>query len=230
LADGADAIKERLSTPETRARVAKEMKEHLAELGQDDYSYAVVANYRPEPAYEGKSIREITTMRGAGTTLDNQIETILTMTLEGGAQMVYHSMGPEDVERIMRYANTAVASDGGVREFGVGMPHPRSYACNARVLAEYVRKRQVITLEDAIRRMTSLPARTFGFKDRGVIREGAAADILVFDPAKIEDKATFQQPHQYSAGFDYVFVNGTAVVDDGKLADVRPGKILRRTP
>lgn len=228
LADGHDAIKERLGTPETRARVAKEMKDRLAELGQADYSYAVVANYKPDSTYEGKSIREITTMRGQPDTIDAQIETILAMILEGGAQMVYHSMGPEDVERILRYPNTAVASDGGVREAGVGMPHPRSYACNSRVLAEYVRKRHVITLEDAVRRMTSLPARTFGFKDRGVIREGAAADILVFDPAKIEDKATFQQPHQLSEGFDYVLVNGAVVVDNGKLVDVRPGKILRR--
>ena len=76
--------------------------------------------------------------------------------------------------------------------------------------------------------MTSLPARTFGFKERGLIREGAAADILVFDPAKIEDKATFQQPHQFSEGFDYVLVNGTMVVDNGKLVVVRPGRILRR--
>lgn len=228
LADGRDAIKERLSTPETRARVAQGMKDRLVELGQDDYTYAVVANYKPDASYEGKSIREIAKMSGRPETVDGQIETILAMILEGGAQMVYHSMGPDDVERIMKYANTAVASDGGVREFGVGMPHPRSYACNARVLAEYVRKRHVITLEDAVRRMTSLPARTFGFKERGLIREGAAADILVFDPAKIEDKATFQQPHQFSEGFDYVLVNGTMVVDNGKLVDVRPGRILRR--
>jgi N-acyl-D-amino-acid deacylase len=230
LADGRDAVKERLNSPDTRARIVKDMKSQLAELGHEDYTYAVVANYRPDAAYEGKSIAEITASKSGAKTLDAQIDTILDMIAQGGAQMVYHSMGPDDVERILKYPNTAVASDGGVREFGVGMPHPRSYACNARVLAEYVRKRKVITLEDAVRRMTSLPARTFGFRDRGVIREGAAADILIFDPAKIEDKATFQQPHQYSEGFDYVLVNGTVVVDNGKLVDVRPGKILRRTP
>jgi N-acyl-D-amino-acid deacylase len=95
------------------------------------------------------------------------------------------------------------------------------------VLAEFVRRRNVITLEDAIRRMTSLPARTFGFRDRGLVREGLAADLLIFDPAKIEDKATFQKPHQYTEGFDFVLVNGTPIVEDGKLNDTRPGKILR---
>src|SRR5213079_49202 len=96
-----------------------------------------------------------------------------------------------DVERIMRYPNTAVASDGGVRAFGSGVPHPRSYGTNARVLGEYVRARGTLTLEDAVRRMTSLPARTFHLRDRGVLREGMAADIVILDPARVRDKATF---------------------------------------
>jgi N-acyl-D-amino-acid deacylase len=110
------------------------------------------------------------------------------------------------------------------------MPHPRSYGTNARVLAEYVRKRGVLTLEDAIRRMTSLPARTFRFRDRGLIREGFAADLLVFDPARVQDKATYTQPHQYSEGFDYVLVNGVVMVDNGALAEARGGRILRHRP
>jgi N-acyl-D-amino-acid deacylase len=136
-------------------------------------------------------------------------------------------MGDADVERIMRYPNTAVASDGGVREFGSGVPHPRSYGTNARVLSEYVRQRGVITLEDAIRRMTSLPARTFHLQDRGAIREGAAADLVLFNPARVQDKATYQQPHQYSEGFDYVIVNGKIAVADGRITDERGGLPLR---
>jgi N-acyl-D-amino-acid deacylase len=136
-------------------------------------------------------------------------------------------MGEEDVDRIMRYPNTAIASDGGIREFGVGMPHPRAYGTNARVLAEYVRVRKVLTLEDAIRRMTSLPARTFDFQDRGMIREGFAADLVVFDPARVQDKSTYQSPHQYTEGFDFVFVNGELVVENGKVTGKRPGRILR---
>lgn len=228
LADGQAKIKERLTDPATREKIASEMQMHLKDLGHPDYSYAMVASFKPEPAYEGKTISEINVMKGRPKTVRAEIDTIFDLMLAGGrVQMVYHSMGTEDVERIMKYPNTAVASDGGVREFGVGVPHPRSYGNNARVLAEYVREKPVLTLEDAIRRMTSLPARTFRFQDRGVVREGAAADLLVFDPARVQDKATFQQPHQYSEGFDFVIVNGKVEVEDGKLTDVRGGQILR---
>ena len=227
LADGPAKVTERLRDAGTRAKIASEMKEMVLKLGHKDYSYAAVAAYRLEKAYEGKTITEINVMRGRGKTLDNEIQTILDMMEKGGAQMVYHSMGGDDVERIMRYPNTAVASDGGIRVFGQGMPHPRSYGTNARTLAEWVRERRVLTLEDAIRRMTSLPARTFGFKDRGVLRDGAAADVLIFNPDKVQDKATFANPHQYSEGFDYIVVNGKVVGEQGKLNDVRAGMILR---
>jgi N-acyl-D-amino-acid deacylase len=127
----------------------------------------------------------------------------------------------------MRYGNAAVGSDGGIREFGVGVPHPRSYGTNARVLAEFVRNRQVIPLEDAIRKMTSLPARKLRLRDRGLLREGFWADLVLFDPEKVQDKATFEKPHQFSEGFDLVLVNGVPIVEDGKLTSDRPGKILR---
>jgi N-acyl-D-amino-acid deacylase len=227
LADGQSKVRERLTDPETREKIAAEMQQHLKDLGHEDYSYAVVASFKPERSYEGKSISEINVMKGRPKTVRAEIDTIFDITLAGGAQMVYHSMGAVDVERIMRYPNTAVASDGGVREFGVGVPHPRSYGNNARVLAEYVRDQHVLTLEDAIRRMTSLPARTFRFADRGIVREGAAADLLVFDPARIQDKATFQKPHQYSEGFDFVIVNGKVAVEDGKLTETRGGQVIR---
>jgi N-acyl-D-amino-acid deacylase len=227
LADGQSKVRERLEDPATREKVATQMEAHLKDLGHEDYGYAMVARFKPEPAYEGKTIAEINGMKGRPKTVRAQIETIFDLTLAGGAQMVYHSMGTVDVERIMRYPNTGVASDGGVREFGVGMPHPRSYGTNARVLAEYVRNRHVLTLEDAVRRMTSLPARTFHFSDRGVIREGAAADLLIFDPARVQDKATFQTPHQYSEGFDYVIVNGKVAVENGKPTEAHGGRILR---
>ena len=228
LADGADKVKERLTNPGSRAEIAAEMQRQLTHLGHEDYNYAIVATFRPNTAYEGKTIREITVLRGQPPTVANQIDTILDMVVAGGAQMIYHSMGDVDVERILRYPHTAIASDGGIRIFGEGMPHPRAYGTNARVLAEFVRKRGVLTLEDAIRRMTSLPARTFGFQDRGVLRVGAAADILVFDPARVQDKSTYAQPHQYSEGFDFVLVNGTVMVDEGQLTEARPGKVLRR--
>lgn len=226
LEGGRKATLERLKDPATAAKIRADMIERLKDKGLSSYSYAIVASYPPNRDYEGKNITEITRLKGLEATLENEIATIFEL-MENPPQMIYHSMCEEDVERILRYPNTAIGSDGGIREFGVGMPHPRSYGTNARVLAEYVRKRRVITLEDAIRRMTSLPARTFGFRDRGLVREGMAADLVLFDPAKVQDKATYQKPHQYSEGFDLVLVNGVVVAENGSVTGVRPGKILR---
>ena len=146
---------------------------------------------------------------------------------QGELSMVFHSMGFEDVERVMVYPNTAIASDGWIIPFGKGVPHPRSYGTNARVLAEFVRHRHVLRLEDAVRRMTSLPARTFGFRDRGMVRQGFWADLVLFDPDHIEDASTFEKPHQYSKGFDLVLVNGTPVVENGQPTGARSGQVLR---
>jgi N-acyl-D-amino-acid deacylase len=227
LADGAAKVKERLADPSTRAKISKEMEARVRKLGQKDYSYAVVASCASDRSVEGKSISEINRLRGRKKKIKDEIETILDIEAQGGAQMVYHSMGEKDVDRIMRYANTGIASDGGVREFGVGVPHPRSYGTNARVLAQYVRERNVLTLEEAIRKMTSLPARTFGFRNRGQLREGYWADLVIFDPARVQDKATFVKPHQFTEGFDLVLVNGQPVVEEGKLTGARPGQIVR---
>jgi N-acyl-D-amino-acid deacylase len=227
LADGQDAIRKRLADASVRARIVDEMQTRLASIGQKDYSYATIAGFPEDRSYDGKTIPEVAAMKGKPKTLRGEIDTILEIVDKGGAQMVYHSMGDEDVERIMRYPNTAFGSDGGIREFGVGKPHPRSYGTNARVLARYVREKNVLTLEDAIRRMTSLPARTFSLKDRGLIRPEMAADLVLFDPARVEDKATFPDPHQYSEGFDMVIVNGKIAVENGKLTEVRAGKVVR---
>ena len=228
LADG--KIKERLADPETRRKIAGAMKQNLEEMGEPDYSFATVARFTPEPAYEGKTITEITAMKGRPRGVDGEIETIFEMMNAGGAAMNYRLMGEADIERIMRYPYTAVASDGGVTQMGSGNPHPRSYGTNARVLSEYVRARGVLTLPDAIRRMTSLPAQTFRLRDRGLVREGMAADLVIFDPARVEDKATFAKPHQYSQGFDFVLVNGKIAVDEGQMTNTRGGSVVRARP
>ena len=227
LADG--KIKERLAEPATRARIAGEMKQNLREMGEPDYAFATVARFAANPEYEGKSIPEITAMKQRAPGLESQIETIFDLMNAGGASMTYRLMDEKDIERIMRWPFTAIASDGGVTEPGAGNPHPRSYGTNARVLGEYVRTRGVLTLEDAIRRMTSLPARTFGLSDRGMVRAGMAADLVIFDPARVADRATYTKPHQYSEGFDYVLVNGKVAVDEGKVTPDRAGKPLRRS-
>jgi N-acyl-D-amino-acid deacylase len=148
------------------------------------------------------------------------------MVEKGGAGMVYHTMSEEDVQRIMKYPYSMVASDAGVIRFGSGVPHPRGYGSNARVLAEYVRNKKVLRMEEAIRKMTSFPAQRYGLVDRGLIRPGMWADIVVFDEKTVADKATFRKPHAYSEGFAYVLVNGEPVIDHGAHTGARPGKVL----
>jgi N-acyl-D-amino-acid deacylase len=151
------------------------------------------------------------------------------MMLAGGASMVYHFMSDADVERIMRHPQVGFASDASVIGFGEGVPHPRGYGNNARVLGTYVRGRHVISLEEAIRKMTSLPAGHFRFANRGTIRTGYAADLVVFSPAQVADTATFAAPHGYAAGIPYVVVNGEIVVRNGTPTDARPGQVLANT-
>ena len=196
------------------------------QLIKKDYSYAYVASYRVSPEFNGKNIAEITRQVRGKKKVDDQIEQILEMYDKGGASMVYRSMSEGDVQNIMRQRFTMIASDSGVREFGAGVPHPRGYGNNARVLGHYVRDLKVVTLEDAIRKMTSLPAQTFNLRDRGQIREGFAADLVIFDPATVGDKATFEQPHQYAEGFSSVIVNGQVVFDGTKMTGVMSGQPL----
>lgn len=236
VAGSAADIAERIEDPETHERIVGGMKDMLEDGGYPDYSFAAVAQYRPNPSYNGMTISEINRLIERSPEVDSEIQTILDMMVEGGAagvtqgaSMVYHYMGEEDVDTILRYPNAAVASDGGVVEHGNGKPHPRSYGTNARVFANYVRERNVLSLEDAVRRMTSLPARTFSFHDRGIIRPGFVADLVLFDPDVVRDTATFADPHQYSEGFDYVVVNGVVAVADGEPTDERAGAFVRHS-
>ena len=156
-----------------------------------------------------------------------EAETILDMMLAGGAQMVYHSMNEDDVRYFIKYPFNMVGADAGVPVPGKGMPHPRAYGTNARVLAKYVRDEKLVSLEEMIRRMTSLAAQKFQLKDRGLLKEGMAADIVIFDLNEVTDKATFEHPHQYSEGFHYVLVNGQIVIDNGKQTGTRSGMTLK---
>ena len=234
VSGGTEEIASRIRDDETHARIVGDMKTMLDDGGYPDYSFATVAQYSPEPTYIGRTISEINRLIERPGTADAEIETVLDMMIEGGeagsiygASMIYHYMSMEDVNTIFRYPNAAVASDGTIMAYGRGQPHPRSYGTNARILADFVRDRKILTLEDAVRRMTSLPARTFSFHDRGIIRPGFTADLVLFDPAIVADKATFENPHQYSVGFDYVIVNGVAVVAEGEITDERSGRFVK---
>ena len=138
-------------------------------------------------------------------------------------------MSEDDIRHIMTRPYTMASSDGGLVAAGSGMPHPRNNGAFARRLVTYVRDRNVVELEFAIRSMTSLPATVFGMKDRGMIREGAMADIAVFDLAAIRDRATYDDPHQVAEGMSWVLVNGVPVIANGKFTEALPGKVLSRT-
>ncbi|HJS25396.1 MAG TPA: D-aminoacylase [Pyrinomonadaceae bacterium] len=226
-AGGFDEAKKRLADKATRERVISETKDNLKKSGFKDYSYAVVASYGPDKSFNGKSIAEITKEVRKKSDVNSQIEQILEMYEAGGASMIYHSMGEDDVKRIMQEPFTMIASDSGVRQTDESVPHPRGYGNNARVLGRYVRELKLITLEDAVRKMTSLPAQTFGFRDRGLIREGFAADLVIFDENTIADQATFDKPHQFPSGISYVIVNGAPVLENNQITAARSGIALR---
>ncbi|NUO79584.1 D-aminoacylase [candidate division KSB1 bacterium] len=227
LADGDSAIKARLHNPMTRKQIAQEMKHFIRErAGRNRLDYAIVARCRWDSTMEGKSIAEINQRMRRKANLDNEIQTVLDMMLKGGAAMIYHSMFEDDVVRIMQYPNAMIASDAGVAEFGRGSPHPRAYGTNARVLGRYVREKKILRLEEAIRKMTSLPAQRFRLHERGLLRAGMAADIVVFDAQRVKDRATFEKPHAYAEGFRYVLVNGEVVIEEGKHTGARAGEIL----
>lgn len=220
---GASKFRERLDSPGEKAKMVAQMKAAHA----DGYAYAVIASYASDRTLNGKSVPEAAKLKRGSDSLGDQIELILEIEKNGGASGVFHGIGEEDLQKFLRHPNTMIASDSGVRAFNEGVPHPRGYGNNARVLARYVRELKTLRLEDAIRRMTSLPATAFRLKDRGLLREGAWADLVVFDLDKIADLATFNDPHHYAVGFPHVFVNGVEVVRDDKHTGARPGQALR---
>ncbi len=228
LAGGQEKLVERLKDPVTRKKVFDEVLDFNKKRGYTDFEYTTVASCRFEPGYEGKNLRQISTLRGRNSSHESDVETVLELMERGGVSVVTKAMSEDDVTNIMRYRNTAVASDGGVVQFGVARPHPRNYGTNARVFNEYVRLRKVLSIEDAVRKMTSLPAQIFNFKNRGLVREGFAADLVIFDPELLRDNANFEKPHQYSTGFDWVLVNGKVAVESGKLMPDRGGQVILR--
>lgn len=226
LADGQDSIKARLQRPSIKKYVINSMLKRLKKRKLKHFGYAVVAYYTPDTTYNGKSIEQINLLMGRKHKAKEEALTVIDIMINGGASAVFHGMSEEDVKRIMKYPFNMFASDASIRILNTGVPHPRGYGTNARVLAKYVREDKVISLEEAIRRMTSLPAQKFQLKDRGLLKEGMAADIVIFDENEVKDLSTFEKPHAYSKGFYYVMVNGVLTVDNEKYNGARAGKAL----
>jgi N-acyl-D-aspartate/D-glutamate deacylase len=216
-----------LRDPDVRRRIKNDREFKL--LSTEHGSWPGIAMSRAatqaNQKYVGMRLTDIAVARGDANPADTALE---LMAEEGGRiSGVFHNQSEEDLEVAMRRPWIAVGSDGSAINLDApGNPHPRSYGTHARVLGHYVRERKVLTLEDAVRKMTSLPAAILGFSDRGELREGFAADVVVFDPAGVRDTATYEAPKSYAEGVPYVLVNGVVVIDGGQHTGAKPGRPL----
>ena len=228
LDGGSDALRARLDDPEQRAKVKEGIVYAMVnERGGNDPSKVALANCAWDPSLNGLNLAEVLRQREIEVNIENAAELIMDLQYAGGCICVYHAMSMQDVERIMQHPKTMIASDGGIMAPGELRPHPRYYGTNAKVLGRYVRERGILSLPTAVHKMTRMPADRINLPDRGRIDVGAMADIAVFDPDTIIDRATFADPHQYAEGVHHVFVNGQAVLLDKEMTGARPGRVLR---
>jgi N-acyl-D-aspartate/D-glutamate deacylase len=217
----------RFRDPEFRARVRQDQEFQRNVLEHGDWpnivmSQVVTPSLKP---LEGKTVAQIAELRGAS----DPVELCFDLIAEEGAFPggVYHTMSEDDVRQVMQVPWVSIGSDGSALSAGAsGYPHPRSFGTNVRVLGRYVREEGVLRLEDAVRKMTGLPAQVLRLRDRGLLREGYWADVVVFDPERVGDRASFDNPKQYAAGVEYVLVNGQLVIDGGRHTGARPGRAI----
>lgn len=233
---GSDALLKRLADPEIRARLKKEIVTsspgwwNIVEASGGWQNIVLVNAQNPDNAkYEGHTLANIATEQGkdpADTAFD-----LVAEAKTGRVLAIYHMMSEQDIETALKFPWTSIGSDAGSSltpggDDALGLPHPRSYGNFPRVIARYVRETHTLRLEDAIRKMTSWPATRMRIADRGLIRDGMWADVVIFDYDTIQDRSTYEHPDLTPAGIDYVLVNGQIVVDHGKHTGARPGKIL----
>ncbi len=224
---GRAKLLERLADPETRAKIRAEVAELIEfNRGGGDPKNVQFSVCEFDPSLNGKTLADATRRAGREVTFENAAETAIEIQEAGACSAIYHAMNEQDVRRIMEQPFTMIASDGGVTPFGKGVPHPRYYGTFPRVLGRYVRESGLLRLEDAVRKMTSLPAGRLGLWDRGLLRPGMKADIVVFNPDTVIDKSKFGDSHHYAVGISHVVVNGEVVLDDGEMSRARPGAIL----
>ena len=228
-AGGNEEFKKRLADPQLRERIKKGIVFNiLNDRGGDDLDRVQFAKVKWMPELEGKTLKYWCTLRGLEPTTENGAELVIEAQVKGGASCIFHAMDEADVVNIMKHPQTMIASDGRLVKLGDGHPHPRWYGTFPRVLGRYVRERNVLQMNEALHKMTYLPAQALGLKNRGLIREGYKADLTLFDPKTVLDKATFEKPHQYSEGIEYVVVNGRLAVDQGEFKPIKSGTVLKK--
>ncbi len=228
LADGADAFSARVADPATRARLVSEMR---TIYGQQTGPGPESVQFRTLDGREdmtGRTLADYLIDAGRPTTLDETIEALIELQVEGGFIGIFHGMDEADVIRIMQHPTAMFETDGDLVQPGVGFPHPRTYGSFPRILGRYVRELEALTLEEAVRKMTSAPADWLGQSERGRLAVGMVADITVFDADRITDRAEFTDPHHYSDGVEHVWVGGLAVLRAGEMTGALPGRFLQR--
>jgi dihydroorotase/N-acyl-D-amino-acid deacylase len=200
----------------------------INDRGGNDLRRVQFAIVRWDRSLEGKTLHDWAVRQGLESTPETGARLVIEAVRRGGASAIFHAMSEEDVERIMAHPFTMIASDGRLTQPGEGHPHPRWYGTFPRVLGLYARDKSVISLEQAVRKMSTMPAERMGLRERGQLREGWFADVVIFNPATVSDRATFEDPHQYPVGIDWVLINGQIAVENGQYRNIRPGRVLRR--
>jgi N-acyl-D-amino-acid deacylase len=229
LAGGDTAFKRRVADPALRDSITSGIVFNiLNDRGGGDLRRVQFSSVSWMRELDGRTLHDWATMRGLPSTPEAGAQLVIEAVERGGASSIFHVLSEEDVERIMQHPQTMIASDGRLARLNEGSPHPRAYGTFPRVLGRYVREKKLLTLEQAVGKMTGMPAARLGITDRGRIAEGMHADITIFDPATVIDRATFEQPHQYPAGIPYVIVNGVVTVDGGSFTAARAGRALKR--
>jgi len=234
---GGDSLRARLSNPEIRARLKREVKTgspgwwNIIE-SSGGWDNIVLANARDSSSakYEGKSIAQISREMGGKDPAD--VAWDLVAKGQGRVMAIYHMMGEQDIETALKFPWTSIGSDAGaVAAIGAtdatGLPHPRSFGNFPRVIAKYVKERHVLTLPEAIRKMTGWPATRMKLANRGTIQVGNWADVTIFDYDALQDRATYEKPMEFPTGIEWVLVNGVVTIDHGKHTGAKAGKALR---
>lgn len=229
-AGGNEGFAKRIADPVLRDSIkAGIVFNFINDRGGNDLSRVQFAKVKWRKDLEGKNLLYWCKEKGWEPTIENGAELVIEAQLNGGASCVFFAMDEKDVEHIMSHSQTMIGSDGRLVAPGIGHPHPRYYGTYPRVLGHYVREKSIISLSEAIYKMTQLPAKTLGITDRGGIKEGLIADLVIFNPSTVIDKSTFEDPHQYPEGINYVLINGEISVDDGEFKDLRAGNVLRKS-
>ena len=210
----------RLTDPKLLPGIKEEMARNIENRGGPES--LLIISYSKDSTFNGKNLAEISKLIGKPV-----VETAIHLILNGGSGVISFNMNESDVLHFMQKDYVMTSSDGHVHLLGDGMPHPRNFGAFPRKIRKYVLEDQIITMEHAIRAATSLPAKMLGLADRGMVEKGFAADLVIFDPNNIQDKATFTNPHHYSEGIVFLFVNGEPVIEQGEYNGKLAGKSLR---